>query len=232
MRLLIVEDDPLLGDGLARGMRALGFAVDWVTDGERANAALATGGFDLIVLDLGLPGRDGLHWLTHWRGRSERVPVLILTARDGLEQRIAGLDEGADDYLVKPVETAELAARARAVLRRSLGRPEPLWRHGPLTFQPATRTVEWQGRRVELAPRETALLELLLAHPQRVMSKAHLQDKLYTFEQDIESNALEVHVHHLRRKIHPKLIRTLRGVGYALGAEEELESVDPGQVPE
>ena len=222
MRLLIVEDDPLLGDGLAQGLRALGFVVDWVGDGERANAALAAGDFDLIVLDLGLPGRDGLYWLARWRARAERVPVLILTARDGLEQRIAGLDEGADDYLVKPIETTELAARARAVLRRSHGRPEPVWRHGPLAFEPATRSVMWRDQRVELAPRETALLELLLAHPQRVMSKAHLQDKLYAFEQDIDSNALEVHVHHLRRKIHPKLVRTLRGVGYALGAEDDL----------
>jgi two-component system response regulator QseB len=222
MRLLIVEDDPLLGDGLAQGLRALGFMVDWVTDGEHADAALNAGGFDLVVLDLGLPGRDGLHWLARWRTRAERVPVLILTARDGMEQRIAGLDEGADDYLVKPVGTAEIAARARAVLRRSHGRPEPVWRHGPLSFQPATRAVEWHGRRVELAPRETALLELLLAHPQRVMSKSHLQDKLYEFEQDIESNTLEVHVHHLRRKLHPKLIRTLRGVGYSLGAEGDL----------
>ena len=222
MRLLIVEDDPLLGDGLAQGLRALGFVVDWVQDGERADAALAAGDFDLIVLDLGLPGRDGLYWLARWRARAERVPVLILTARDGLEQRIAGLDEGADDYLVKPIETTELAARARAVLRRSHGRPEPVWRHGPLAFEPATRSVMWRDQRVELAPRETALLELLLAHPQRVMSKAHLQDKLYAFEQDIDSNALEVHVHHLRRKIHPKLVRTLRGVGYALGAEDDL----------
>ena len=222
MRLLIVEDDPLLGDGLAQGLRALGFTVDWVIDGERAEAALAAGGFDLVVLDLGLPGRDGMHWLARWRQRAERVPVLILTARDGLEQRIAGLDEGADDYLVKPVGTAEIAARARAVLRRSHGRPEPVWRHGPLSFQPATRVVEWHGQRVELAPRETALLELLLAHPQRVMSRAHLQDKLYEFEQDIDSNTLEVHVHHLRRKLHPRLIRTLRGVGYALGAEAGL----------
>jgi two-component system, OmpR family, response regulator QseB len=224
MRLLIVEDDPLLGDGLARGLRALGFVVDWVVDGERADAALAAGGFDLVVLDLGLPGRDGLHWLARWRVRAERVPVLILTARDGQEQRIAGLDEGADDYLVKPVGTAEIAARARAVLRRSHGRPEPVWRHGPLAFRPATRNVEWEGRRIELAPRETALLELLLANPQRVLSKAQLVDRLYDFEQDIDSNALEVHVHHLRRKLHPKLIRTLRGVGYALGAEDDLNA--------
>jgi two-component system response regulator QseB len=223
MRLLIVEDDPLLGDGLAQGLRGLGFVADWVHDGESADAALAGGAFDLIVLDLGLPGRGGLHWLARWRARGERVPVLILTARDGVEQRIEGLDQGADDYLVKPVAIAEIAARARAVLRRSHGRPEPLWRHGPLAFQPSSRTVEWNGRRVELAPRETALLELLLAHPQRVLSRAHLQDRLYEFEQDIDSNALEVHVHHLRRKLHPKLIRTLRGVGYALGSALDLE---------
>lgn len=234
MRVLIVEDDPLLGDGLAAGLRALGFSVDWLRDGEQADAALAVAAYDLIVLDLGLPGADGLHWLRRWRRSSAaaprpgapaaaRVPVLILTARDALEQRVAGLDEGADDYLVKPVQLAELAARMRAVLRRSHGRPEPLWQHGPLSWDSAARRASWHGSPVELAPRELALLELLLAHPQRVLSRATLQDKLYAFEQDIESNALEVHVHHLRRKLHPKIVRTVRGVGYALGAAEDLQ---------
>lgn len=223
MRLLIVEDDRLLGDGLASGLRSLGFTVDWFQDGRQADAALATMPYDAIVLDLGLPGHDGLHWLRQWRAAAQHVPVLILTARDGVDQRIAGLDTGADDYLVKPIQTEELAARLRAVMRRSQGRPEPVWQHGPLRFMPAGRRVEWRGQPVELAPRETALLELLLAHPQRVLSKSLIHDKLYAFEQDIESNALEVHVHHLRRKLHPKLVRTLRGVGYALGAAADLD---------
>jgi two-component system, OmpR family, response regulator QseB len=218
MRLLIVEDDALLGDGLCNGLRALGFSVDWLVDGAMADAALAGTAIDLIVLDLGLPGRDGLEWLKRWRQRAERVPVLILTARGEIEQRIAGLDAGADDYLVKPVQITELAARIRAVLRRSHNRPEPVWTHGPLRYETDSRRVYWHGKAVELAPRETALLELLLGSPQRVLSRATLQAKLYSFEQDIDSNALEVHVHHLRRKLHPSLVRTVRGVGYALGA--------------
>lgn len=222
VRLLIVEDDPLIGDGLSEGLRALGFSVDWLRDGEQADAALATTAYDLIVLDLGLPGHDGLHWLARWRRRNERVPVLILTARDALDERIAGLDGGADDYLVKPVPLAELAARVRALLRRSHGRPEPIWRYGPLGFETDTRRVSWHERPVELSPRELTLLEVLLAHPQRVLSKSTLHDKLYGFGQEIDSNALEVHVHHLRRKLHPKIVRTVRGVGYALGAADEL----------
>ena len=222
MRLLIVEDDPLIGDGLSSALRSLGYQADWLADGESADAALRLGEFDLVVLDLGLPGRDGLYWLRRWRQRAERLPVLILTARDGVEQRIAGLDAGADDYLVKPVQIGELAARVRAVLRRSHGQPEPQWVHGPLSFDTASRRVSWQGRPVELSPRETALLELLLAQPRRVLTRAVLQDKLYAFEQYVESNALEVHVHHLRRKLHPKLVRTVRGVGYALGSAADL----------
>jgi len=217
MRILIVEDDRLLGDGLCQGLRALGFSADGAGDGAAADAALAAGDFDLIVLDLGLPGRDGLHWLRRWRQREQRVPVLILTARGELDERIAGLDAGADDYLVKPVQLAELAARLRALLRRSHARPEPVWTHGALRFETDSRRVTWHGRPVELAPREVALLELLLASPQRVLSRATLQQRLYRFEQDIDSNALEVHVHHLRRKLHPAIVRTVRGVGYALG---------------
>ena len=217
MRLLLVEDDPLLADGLCTGLRALGFSVDGLGDGAAADAALASTDFDLVVLDLGLPGRDGLEWLRRWRQRGLKLPVLILTARGELEQRIDGLDTGADDYLVKPVQIGELAARIRAVLRRSQGRPEPVWQHGALSYNTGTRRVSWHGREVDLAPRETALLHLLLAHPQRVLSRALLQDKLYQFEQDIDSNALEVHVHHLRRKIDPSVVRTVRGVGYALG---------------
>lgn len=226
MRILIVEDDPLLGDGLASGLRALGFAVDWFTDGNQADAALAAAPYDAVILDLGLPRKDGLHWLGQWRRGAARVPVLILTARDSVEQRIAGLDGGADDYLIKPIETAELAARLRAVLRRSHGRPEPLWQHGDLEYRPAAKSARWRGTPVDLTARESALLELLLSSPNRVLPRGLIQDKIYAFEQDIDSNALEVHVHHLRRKIHPKLVRTVRGVGYALGPAEALTGGD------
>jgi two-component system, OmpR family, response regulator QseB len=218
MRVLIVEDDAPLGEALAAGLRQAGHAVDWFGEGARADAALSGAPYDAVVLDLGLPGGDGMHWLTRWRGRGVTVPVLILTARDGLPQRVAGLDAGADDYLVKPVALDELAARLRALMRRSTGRSEPVWRHGDLEYDPAAKAVRWQGRAVDLTAREMALLEALLKQPQRVLSKAHLQEQLYDWSgQEPESNALEVHVHHLRRKIDPSVVRTVRGVGYALG---------------
>jgi two-component system response regulator QseB len=223
---MLVEDDALLGDGLVAGLRSLGFAADRFGDGASADTALATAPYDAIVLDLGLPRGDGTAWLSRWRARGEQVPVLILTARDGVDDRIAGLDLGADDYLAKPIAVAELAARLRAVGRRARGRPEPVWRHGPLAYRPDDRSASWQGRPVELSPREAALLEVLLAHPGRILSKAALLEKLYDWDSDPDSNALEVFVHHLRRKIHPGIVRTVRGVGYALGAplDEEAES--------
>ena len=219
MRILILEDDHDLGDALALGLRQRGHAVDWFRDGQQADAALAGAPFDAVVLDLGLPGTDGMDWLRRWRGRGMHTPLLVLTARDGIEQRIAGLDAGADDYLVKPIALDELNARLRALLRRSAGRAQALWTHGALEFDPAGRRVRWQGREVDLTPRELALLEVLLTHPQRVLSKPQILEKLYDWSGgDPESNALEVHVHHLRRKLHPEIIRTVRGVGYALGA--------------
>lgn len=221
MRLLIVEDDAQLGDALSTGLRQLGHAVDWFRNGSQADAALDGTPYDGVVLDLGLPGHDGMHWLQRWRQRALAVPVLILTARDGVEQRIAGLDTGADDYLVKPITIDELAARLRALMRRSHGRAQSVWRHGPLGYDPATKIVTWQGRAIELTGREMAVLEALMAHPGRVVSKSHLQEKLYDWSgAEPESNTLEVHVHHLRRKIDPRIVRTVRGVGYALGAVE------------
>lgn len=220
MRLLVIEDDPLLGEAVAAGLRLQGHAVDWFRDGESADAALRSAPYDALLLDLGLPGADGLHWLRRWRAAGQTLPVLVLTARDGTEQRIAGLDDGADDYLVKPIATDEIAARLRALLRRAGGRAQPVWTHGALSFDPATKAVRWQGRPVELTGRELALLEALLLHPQRVLSKAQLQEKLYDWRgAEPESNALEVHVHHLRRKIHPGIVRTVRGLGYSLGPE-------------
>ena len=221
MRLLIVEDDPQLGDALAAGLRQFGHAVDWLRDGAQADAALAGAPYDALVLDLGLPGADGMVWLQRWRQRGMRLPVLILTARDGVGRRIAGLDAGADDYLVKPITIEELAARLRALLRRSAGHVQEVWTHGALRYDPAARQVQWQGRPVDLTGRELALLEMLLLHPQRVLSRAQLQEKLYDWSGgEPESNALEVYVHHLRRKIRPGIVRTVRGVGYALGPPE------------
>jgi two-component system response regulator QseB len=222
MRLLIVEDDPLLGDALATGLRQLGHAVDWFRAGGEADAALGGAPYDAVVLDLGLPGGDGLEWLVRWRSRGADMPVLILTARDGVKDRIAGLDHGADDYLIKPLSIDELAARLRAMVRRASGRAQSVWRHGALEYDPAAKAVRWKGQPVDLTAREMALLEVLLSHPQRVLSKAVLQEKLYDWSGgEPESNALEVHVHHLRRKIDGGIVRTVRGLGYALGAAEE-----------
>jgi two-component system response regulator QseB len=224
MRVLIVEDDPLLGDALAAGLRQAGHVVDWFRNGADANAALAGSAYDVVTLDLSLPGGDGMVWLARWRANALTLPVLILTARDGVEQRIAGLDAGADDYLVKPITIDELAARLRAMVRRASGRAHSVWQHGALEYDPAAKQVRWNGQPVELTARELALLEALLKNPQRVLSKAHLQEKLYDWSgAEPESNALEVHVHHLRRKIDPGIVRTVRGVGYALGSGEAQE---------
>ena len=224
MRLLILEDDPLLGEALAAGLRQLGHAVDWFRDGEQADLALTGAPYDALVLDLGLPGADGMAWLRRWRQRGLGLPVLILTARDGVEQRIAGLDAGADDYLIKPITIDELAARLRALLRRSAGQVQEVWTHGSLRYDPAAKQAQWRGKAVDLTGRELALLEMLLLHPQRVLSRTQLQEKLYDWSGgEPESNALEVYVHHLRRKIHPGIVRTVRGVGYALGAVDEAQ---------
>jgi len=217
LRVLLVEDDPLLGDGLVAGLRELGFAVDWLRDGKPAQKAIRDAPYDAAVLDLGLPGLDGMSLLARWRESGIAIPVLILTARDAIDARVAGLDSGADDYLVKPVVLAELAARLRALVRRSQGKVEPVWRHGPLEYNPAARTVSWRGTAVELTARELAVLEILLANPRRVLSKANIQEKLYDWSDEIESNSLEVHVHHLRRKLDASVVRTVRGVGYMLG---------------
>jgi two-component system response regulator QseB len=222
MRLLVLEDDPDLGEALAAGLRQRGHVIDWFRDGTSADAAVSTAPYDAVVLDLGLPGTDGLVWLQRWRARGLTLPVLVLTARDGLDERVTGLDSGADDYLIKPIATEELAARLRALLRRSAGRAQSAWTHGALRFDPATKQVQWQGQAVELTGRELALLEALLKQPQRVLSKAQLQERLYDWSGgEPESNTLEVHVHHLRRKIDPGIVRTVRGVGYALGAPVE-----------
>jgi len=219
VRILLVEDDTLLGDGIRTGLRQDGYAVDWVTQGEAAEQALATDAFDLVVLDLGLPGRDGLSVLQQLRRGGNDTPVIILTARDTVADRIQGLDGGADDYLIKPFDLDELAARARALIRRSKGRTTPLLEFGRLTLDPTSHQVIYKNQPVEMSPREFALLRILMENADKLVSKTRLQEALYGWDQDVESNAVEVHIHHLRKKLDANLIQTVRGVGYRLAKE-------------
>lgn len=216
MRILLVEDDPQLGDGLTVGLRQAGFAVDWVRDGQSADHALASESFDLLVLDLGLPRLSGMDVLRQARRRGQQLPVLILTARDVTGDKIAGLDAGAGDYLVKPIDIDELAARIRALSRRSAGRAVPLLSHGELQLDPAAHTVTLAGEKMELSAREFSLLQLLLENTGRVLTRSQLEQSLYGWHEEPDSNALEVHIHHLRKKLGTELIRTLRGVGYTI----------------
>jgi two-component system response regulator QseB len=220
MHVLLVEDDPLLGDALRAGLQTIGHTVDWVRDGLAADQALATCRFDLMVLDLGLPRRDGLSLLRELRQQGSQLPVLVLTARDTVADRVSGLDAGADDYLVKPFDLDELAARLRAIARRRGGRAQPELRHGALVFDPAARRVTLNGRPVDLTAREIAVLATLLEHAGRVLSRERLDEALYGWDEGVESNALEVHIHHLRRKLGKELIRTVRGVGYLVPRDE------------
>jgi len=214
MRLLLVEDDAMLGETVRRALRQQGHAVDWARDGEEAELAAAGEPYDVVLLDLGLPRRGGLEVLRGLRRRGLGVPVLILTAQDGVADRVSGLDAGADDYLVKPFDLDELAARIRALHRRSGGRADPVIRHGRLTLDPAAHQVLLGGVPVDLSPREFSLLERLLQHPGRPVSRARLEEAIYGWGEQVESNAVEVHVHSLRRKLGPEWIKTLRGVGY------------------
>ena len=218
MRILLIEDDPQLGDGLAVGLRQLGYAVDWVRDGMAADTALATEGdaYAAAVLDLGLPRLPGMTVLARIRARGQVLPVLILTARDGLEDKVDGLDAGADDFLVKPVALPELDARLRALVRRAAGRAQPLIRHGGLTLDPASHSVTADGQPVDLSAREFAILRVLLENTGRVMTRSQIEAAIYGWSEEPGSNALEVHIHHLRRKLGSELIRTLRGVGYTV----------------
>ena len=217
MRILLVEDDPLLGDGLEAGLKQSGFNVDWMKDGVAARAALAAAPYDAVVLDLGLPRLPGLDLLGEWRRNGVETPVLILTARDAVEERIKGLNTGADDYLVKPFALGELVARVRALIRRSHGRATPVLEHGSVVLDPNARTVTLDGGAVDLTAKEFQLLELFMENRNRVLPRALLEEKLYGWAQELDSNALEVHVHHLRKKLGAGFIKTVRGVGYQLG---------------
>lgn len=216
MRILLVEDDPILGDGIAAGLHQDGYTIDWVTDGLQATAALKSAEFDLLVLDLNLPGRPGLDILRELRASNATMPVLILTAMDTVDNRVKGLDCGADDYLVKPFDLDELLARIRALLRRSHGRTQPTLVHENLILDPAAHGVSLSGKSVELSPGEFQVLQMLLEARGRVLSRQRLEDGLYGWAKDIDSNTIEVHIHHLRRKLGNTLIRNIRGVGYII----------------
>ena len=216
MRILLVEDDPELGDGLTVGLRQAGFAVDWLRDGHGADQALQSESFDFVVLDLGLPRLSGMEVLNRARGRGQTMPILILTARDATGDKVSGLDAGADDYLVKPIDLDELTARIRALTRRSAGRAAPLLTHGELSVDLAAHRVTLSGQEVELSSREFSLLQQLLENAGRVLTRTQLEQSLYGWRDEPDSNALEVHIHHLRKKLGSELIRTLRGVGYTI----------------
>ena len=214
MRLLLVEDDTMIGESVLDLLRAEHYAVDWVKDGEMADTALRSQTYDLVLLDLGLPRRDGLAVLRSMRARKERIPVLIATARDSVQQRIEGLDAGADDYVLKPYDLDELLARIRALLRRAAGRAEPVYEYKGIAINPATREVTVDGQPVVLSGREWAVLEPLLARPGLVLSRAQIEEKLYGWKDEISSNAVEVYIHGLRKKLGAELIQNVRGVGY------------------
>ena len=216
MRILLAEDDPILGDGLRAGLRQQGFAVDWVRDGQAAERELLGGGFEAAVLDLGLPLKDGMDVLRTLRARRCSLPVLVLTARDAIPDRVSGLDTGADDYVVKPVDLFELGARLRSLVRRAHGNPQQLLQCGPISLDPAARQVRCQGETVSLSQREYDLLHALMRSSGRVLTREQLEQQLYSWGYEVDSNAIEVHIHHLRKKLGAQTIQTVRGVGYTM----------------
>jgi len=225
MRVLLVEDDLLLGDAIQVGLKQSGYAVDWMKDGVTADQALSTEPYAAVVLDLGLPRMSGLEVLRRLRARNQRtentrMPVLILTAMDAIDDRIIGLDAGADDYLVKPFDMGELAARLRALVRRSSGNATPELRVAGVRLDPAAHHVMYQNKQIELSVREFAVLHTLMLNAGKVLTRAQLEEQLYAWGEEVESNAVEVHIHHLRRKISPTLIETIRGVGYLIPVDK------------
>jgi two-component system response regulator QseB len=221
MRLLLVEDDYMLGNSIRKGFYPYGFNVDWAQDGIAAEAALAVESYAAVLLDLALPRRSGMEVLRKLRSGSNNTPVIILSASDRVLNRIEGLDAGADDYLSKPFDLDELAARIRALLRRSNGRANPVLTHGDIHFDPACNTVTYQGKSIALSARELMVLAALIEKPGAVLSRAQLIDKVYGWNNEVESNTIEVHIHALRKKLAPGVIRNIRGLGYML-ADENL----------
>ncbi|HDR9769756.1 response regulator [Burkholderia seminalis] len=220
MRVLVVEDDALIGNGLLRGLRHSGFAVDWVRDGEAASTALLSTQYGLILLDLGLPGEDGSSVLARLRQRNDPTPVIIVTARDAIGDRVAGLDAGADDYLVKPFALEELLARIRVVSRRQTGSAQTVFRSGTLRLDPAQHRVWLGAEEVPLTAREFAILEELIRRPKGIVTREQLEECLYGWNEEVESNTVQVHIHHLRQKLGTEVIVTVRGIGYRIGAPE------------
>ncbi|MDN5680836.1 MAG: response regulator [Ewingella sp.] len=221
MRILLIEDDNMIGDGIKAGLGKLGFTLDWFTDGKMGKAALDSAPYDAVILDLSLPGLDGMQLLREWRREGKDTPVLILTARDALEQRVSGLQAGADDYLCKPFALVEVAARLQALIRRRHGQITPIVTHGSLQFDPASRSATLNGEVVVLTQREITVMELFLNNKGRVLPRPLIQEKLYSWDDEVSSNAVEVHIHHLRKKLGNGFIRTVHGVGYTLGDATE-----------
>jgi DNA-binding response OmpR family regulator len=214
MRLLLVEDNDSIGKGIHSGLSQAGYAVDWVKDGLTAQSALKTEDYDAAVLDIGLPKQSGLEVLSDLRASGNEIPVLILTARDSVNDRIIGLDYGADDYMIKPFDLDELNARLRAIMRRSAGRSSPKVVHGNIELDPASHTVMHNGEVVDIPPKAFAILQALLENAGRVMSRTRLEESMYSWKDELESNAVEVHIHTIRKALGKDLIRTIRGVGY------------------
>ena len=221
MRILLIEDDNLIGEGLKLGLTKSGFNVDWFTDGKTGLTALSSAPYDAVVLDLTLPKMDGLDILQQWRKDNQDVPVLILTARDTLDERITGLQRGADDYLGKPFALGEVVARLQALIRRRYGQSNPILEHSLVKFDPHQRKVFLQDQEVNLTTREYNLLSLFMHNKDRVLTRSMIEEKLYTWDDEVSSNALEVHIHNLRQKLGKQFIRTVHGVGYALGKNNE-----------
>ncbi|CNI87253.1 two-component system response regulator QseB [Yersinia mollaretii] len=217
MRILLIEDDKLIGDGIKAGLIKMGFSVDWFTEGKQGLSALASAPYDAVVLDLSLPGMDGLDILRTWRQKGHDEPVLILTARDALQERVAGLQQGADDYLCKPFALIEVVARLQALIRRRYGQAQTALSHGSVSLDPINLSVTHHGEPIYLKPKEFALLELLLRNEGRVLPRPLIEEKIYNWDDEVSSNAIEVHIHHLRKKFGSHFIRTVHGIGYTLG---------------
>ena len=216
MRILVAEDDRLIGDGLNIGLQKMGFTVDWFQDGDDAFEALFQAPYDAVILDLGLPNRDGLSILKEWRLNKRNEPVLILTARGDVDQRVLGLENGADDYLAKPFALAEVAARIKALIRRSNNRIEPIIAVADIKYYPDTKTVTKNDKNISLSPKELRILELFLMNQNKVLTKEVIENKLYSWDAEVTSNAVEVHVHYLRKKLGKNIIKTVNKIGYIL----------------
>ena len=223
MRILLIEDDSMIGDGLKIGLTKSVFSLDWFTDGQTGLEAIKSAPYDAVVLDLTLPKMDGLDILQIWRRNDEDVPVLILTARDTLDERVTGLQRGADDYLCKPFALAEVVARLQALIRRRYGQVNPVLLHSLVKLDPNSRKVYLGEQEINLTTREYKLLELFMLNKERVLSRSFIEEKLYTWDDEVSSNALEVHIYNLRQKLGKQFIRTVHGVGYALGKNDEIE---------